>query len=198
MKNIIKIYEALINRKSKICHRKEIIDIIKEYNKKFGKVNIKNTLKYLSRHKYTIRVFKKFYYINSLDEKERKFCLFEDRELLFSVLNKLDIKWYVGLNSALYISGEIWQIPNILTIVNNKISGKKSILGITVRFFKIKESLIFGLKTKKTKNKIKFYYSNPSKTYLDLVYFKQSKKIILKEKTKNYLKRYPKWLKKLI
>ena len=37
MGKIIKIYEALLNRKEKICHRADIIEIAKEYNKHIGK-----------------------------------------------------------------------------------------------------------------------------------------------------------------
>ncbi len=198
MGNTAKIYEALLNRKEKICHVSEIIDIIKEYNQKFKKINITNTLKYLSRHKYIFRIFQSFYYINSVDEREREFCFYTDRELLFTVLNKMEIKWYVGLSSALYISGEIWQIPNVLSIVNNKISGKKTVHGMKVRFFKTKDQLIFGFKRKKTKNNILFYYSDSAKTYIDFAYFKQSNKITFAKGVEKYIQRYPKWIKKLI
>ena len=197
MGHAIKIHEALLNRKEKICHASDILEIIKEYNKTLGKVNVENTIKYLSRHKYIKRIFLHFYYINSRDERERGFCFYEDRELLFAALNRLGIKWYVGLNSALYVSGKIWQTPNVLAIINSKVSGKKTILGLKVRFFKIKEDLIFGLKTKKTKNKIRFYYSDLAKTYIDLAYFRQSNKIISMKQVKEYSKRYPKWLRKL-
>ena len=198
MGQIIKIYEALLNRKEKVCHKSKIIEIIKEYNKTLGKINIQNALKYLSRHNYIKKIFLHFYYINSLDERERGFCFYEDKELLFIVLNKIKIKWYIGLNSALYLLGKTWQTPNILTIVNNKISGKKKILGMNTKFVKIKENLIFNLKNGKTKNSIPYLHSDLAKTYIDLTYFKESNKIIGTKKTKKYLKRYPKWFRKLI
>lgn len=198
MGRVIKIYEALLNRKEKICRKSDIIEIVDEYNKTLGKVNAKNTLKYLSRHGYIRRIFLHFYYINSMDERERGFCAYEDRELLFAVLNRLDIRWYLGMSSALYVSGKAWQIPNILTIINNRISGKRKILGMNVRFFKIKETLIFGLKRGRTKNNIGFFYSDQAKTHIDLVYFRESSKITAMEHTLEYLRRYPKWLKKSI
>lgn len=194
MGKIITIYEALLNRKEKVCSKSEIIRIIKEYNKSIGKINLRNALWYLSRHNYIKRVFLNYYYINSLDERKRKFCKYEDKELLFIVLNKLKIKWYIGLDSALYILGKIWQTPNTLIIINNKISGRKNILGMNVKFIKIKKNLIFGLKKSKTKNNIYYFYSDLAKTYLDMAYFRRSKLII---KEKKYLKKYPKWLSKL-
>jgi len=198
MGQIIKIYEALLNRKEKVCSRLEIVDIIREYNKKLGNISLQNALKYLSRHSYIKRIFLHFYYINSLDEKERNFTNHEDKELLFIVLNKLKIKWYVGLNSSLYLLGKAWQTPNTLTIINNKISGNKKILGMNVRFAKIKENLIFGLKSGKTKNNIPYFYSDLAKTYLDLAYFRELNKLTVIRETKQYLKRYPKWLSRLI
>ncbi|MBU2638971.1 MAG: hypothetical protein KJ955_08415 [Nanoarchaeota archaeon] len=193
-----KIYEALVNRKEKICARSEIDSIINEYNNRLGKVNPQNALKYLVRHRYLMRIFMKFFYINSPDERQGRFCRYEDKELLFAVLNKLNIKWYVGLNSSLYLLGKAWQTPNTIIIINNKISGKKRILGLNVKFAKIKDNLIFGLKTGKTKNNISYSYSGLAKTYIDIAYFRQSNKIITAKETKSYLKRYPKWLSRLM
>ncbi len=197
MGHIIKIYEALLNRRDKICHRSEIIEIISEYSKKFGKINTENTLKYLSRHHYIKRIFLDYYYINSLDEMKRNFCNYEDKELLFIVLNKTNIKWYIGLDSALYLLGKTWQTPNTLAIINSKISGKRKILMMNVKFIKIKESLIFGTMQTKTKNSIPYAYSDLAKTYLDKIYFRQSTKIRPAEKIKRYIKKFPRWLTKL-
>ncbi len=113
------------------------------------------------------------------------------------VLNKLNLKWYLGLNSALYLHGKIWQVPNLLTIVNHRFSGRRMVLGLKVRFVKIKENLIFGLKEGKTKNKISYSYSTLAKTYLDLVYFRESKKLVILKNTKKYLQQYPPWLRRL-
>lgn len=198
MSRILTIYEALLNRKEKICHKSDIAEVLKEYNKSIGKINSDNAIKYLSRHKYIKRIILNYYYVNSLDEKERNFCKYESRELLFIILNKLKIKWYFGLNYALYLLGKTWQTPNTITIINNKISGRKIILRLRVRFIKIKESLIFGLKKGKTKNNIPYAYSNLAKTYLDLAYLRETDKLISEKETRNYLKKYPKWLSRLI
>jgi len=195
--NITKIYEALLNRVEKVCEKSKIVEIIKEFNKKFKtKVEINNAIKYLSRHNYIRRIFLGFYYINSVDERKRRYCKFEDRELLFLVLNKLNIKWHLGLSSALYESGKSWQVPIVISIINNKFSGKRKILGLKVRFYKIKERLIFALKSAKTKNNVKYFYSFPSKTHIDRVYLKISDKLIEDKDTKKYLKFFPQWVEK--
>lgn len=197
MSRILIIYEALLNRKEKVCSKSEIVEIIKEYNKSLGKINSKNALWYLSRHGYIKRIIFSFYYLNSVDERKRGFCKYEDKELFFMVLNKLNLKWYVGLNSALYLQGKIWQVPNTLTIINQHFSGRKIVLGLKVRFVKIKENLIFGMKEGKTRNKVPYSYSTLAKTYLDLSYFRESKKLVILKDTKKYIKKYPLWLHKL-
>ncbi len=195
--NINRIYEAMLNRVGKIVEKSDIDKIIKEFNKIF-KQNIKteSAIKYLSRHNYTKRIFLSFYYVNSVDERKRGYCKFEDRELLFLVLNKIDLKWYLGLSSALYESGKAWQVPVIINIINNKFSGKRKILGINVKFYKVKDNLIFAFRTERTKNKVKYFYSEPSKTYIDIVYLRDSDKLIKKENTEKYLKKFPKWVEK--
>lgn len=190
------IYLALLN-KDKILEKDKIIKTIKEYNK-INKINLKNALWYLSRRNYIKRIFLDYYYINSIEEKERDFCNYQDKELLFEVLNKEKIKWYLGLNSALHKLGEIWQVLNVLTIINNRISGENKILGIKVKFIKIKEKLIFGLKRDKTKNGINYFYSDIQKTKLDLAYISKNNKLKSDDKTKQYINKYPKWLQKLI
>lgn len=193
----IKIYEALLNRAEKVCRKSFIIEIIEEYNKKFKeKADINNTIKYLSRHNYIKRIFLEHYYINSLDERKRGYCKFEDKELLFVVLNNLNINWYLGLSSALYESGKSWQVPVVISIINNKFSGKRKILGLNIRFFKIKESLIFALKKGKTKNNISYFYSVPAKTYIDIIYLRISNRLPKNKDIKKYLKHFPKWVEK--
>ena len=190
------VYSALLNRGEKIMKRKEIVKLIEDY-KKIEKISIANALWYLSRQRYIKRIFLDYYYINSIGEREQKFYRYLDKELLFLVLNKLDIKWYLGLTSARYSGGEIWQTPNMLIIINNKFSGNRSIMGFKTRFIKLKESLIFALVKGKTDKGIEYYYSNKEKTGLDEVYLSKKGRVAKDKKTKTYLKKYPKWLQKL-
>ncbi|MDO8509237.1 MAG: hypothetical protein Q7S27_06175 [Nanoarchaeota archaeon] len=193
MNTINTIHEALLNR-GKIFKKEEILHLLEEYKKLKFKFNNKNIIEYLSKHNYIKRIFLGYYYINSYDERKKNFCNYSDRELIFDVLNREKIKWYIGLNTAIYEQGKTWQTPNLINIINTRISGKRKIVGLNTRFIKTKENLIFGLKESKTKNKISYFYSDPAKTYLDKVYFKESEHLISLKNTRNYLKRYPKWV----
>ena len=193
MKAINTLHEALLNR-GKIFRKKEIIHIFEEYKKLKSNSNHKNIIEYLSKHNYIKRIFWGYYYINSYDEMKRKFCNYSTKELIFYVLNKENIKWYLGLNTAIYEQGKTWQTPNRINIINTRISGKKKVLGLNVKFIKIKEELVFGLKELRTKNKVVYLYSDPAKTYIDKVYFKETKNLIRVKNTLEYLKRYPPWV----
>jgi predicted transcriptional regulator of viral defense system len=185
------LYDPLINR-GKILSKAEIVTIIEEYDKKFKTKMGPKFLNYLSRHNYIKRIFSQIYYIQSFDERNRNFLEFEDKEILFMVLNKLKIRWYVGLGSSLYLQGKTWQTPNQISIVNTRFSGIKKILGLKVAFFKTKESLIFGLKKMQTKHKIEYFYSDPAKTHIDMVYFRKIKSLIRIKNTQKYLNKFPK------
>ncbi len=187
------LYEALINR-GKILSKIEINKIIIEYENKFKDKKRVDLLKYLSRQRYIRKIFSGFYYINTFDERSRKFSKLEDKEVLFLVLKKLKIKWYVGLGYSLYLQGKKWQTPNQISIINTKFSGIKRIFGLKVKFFKTKENFIFGLKTAKTNHNIEYSYSDPAKTYIDRVYFRETDNLIKVKNTQEYLKRYPKWV----
>ena len=193
MKAINSIHEALLNR-GKIFKKFEILKVIEEYKKIYKKFNNKHTTEYLSKHNYIRRIFLGYYYVNSYDERKRNFSDYSDKELIFSVLNKEKIKWYLGLNTAIYEQGKTWQTPVVINIINTRLSGKRKIVGLNVNFIKTKENLIFGLKESKTKNSIAYFYSDPAKTYIDEIYFKKSKKLISLKNTQTYLKRYPKWV----
>ncbi len=194
------IYIAILTRTEKISHKSDILKVIKEYNESIKKVDIENAFWYLSRHGYITRIFLDYYYINSIEERELGYKKgYGDKELIYLVLNKVKWKWYLGLTSALYESGEILQVPNKVTIINDRISKKMKILGIDIKFIKMKKSLFFGLVSKITNNKIKYFYSDLAKTDLDFIYLRRHDKINNKtKKTEEYLKKYPKWLKKLI
>lgn len=194
------LYLAVLGRCEKISHKSDIIKIIKEYDKSAKKTEINNAFWYLSRHGYIKRIFLDYYYINSIEERELGYLKeYSDKELLFFVLNNVKWKWYLGLTSALYEIGEIWQVPNRITIINNKISKEIAIADMKVKFYKIKDSLFFGLLSKKSRNKISYFYSDKEKTDLDFVYLRKYDKIDnYAKKTKEYSKKYPKWLQKLI
>lgn len=76
------IYETLLNR-GKILSKAEITGIIKEYERKFNEKKKVDLLKYLSRQRYIRRILSGLYYINTFDERNRKFSEFEDKEVVF-------------------------------------------------------------------------------------------------------------------
>lgn len=193
MTTINSLQEAMLNR-GKIFQKKEILDLIEKYKKINPELKQKNIIEYLSKNRYLTRIFLGYYYVNSYDERERKFCNYSQKELIFMVLNKENIKWYLGLNTAIYQQGKTWQTPVIINIINTRLSGEKIILGLKIRFKKIKQELYFGIKQAKTQKDVPFFYSDPAKTYIDMVYFKQAKELTRVKNTKEYLKRYPKWL----
>ena len=187
------VHEALLNR-GKIFKKKEILRVVDEYKKLNFEGHNKNVVEYLSNHKYIKRIFLGYYYMNSYDERKMNFCNYSDKELLFYVLNTEKIKWYLGLNTAMYEQGKMWQTPAMINIVNTKISGKRTVVGLHIRFIKTKEEFIFGSKESKTKNGIHYFYSDPAKTYIDKFYFQESKQLIRLKNTQKYLKRYPRWV----
>lgn len=150
----------------------------------------------LRRRKDILYVFKGFYYIVSPEEKIESYIKYTPSEMIYTILNKLNIQWYLGLESALEKNNLIWQSIVHPVILNSEISGEKKILKITYHFHKMKRNLLkFGFLKKKTKNRITYYYSNPEKTYIDYIYFQKNPPSELQpfkknEKTISYLKKY--------
>jgi len=195
MSELNTIYEALLNRNEKVCHKSEIEVVVKEYKRKFAStINSANVIKYLSRHNLITRIFQGYYYVNSVDEHKRKYCRYEDKELLFMVLRRLNLKWYVGLISADYINRKVWQLPAVLHIINTVFSGKRVVLGMSVIFHKVKERLIFAIHEKKTAQGVSFFYSDTIKTELDMLYFRRLKTLHKTQQMESYLIHYPRWL----
>jgi hypothetical protein len=142
-----------------------------------------------------------YYYIASSQEKSGHYLSYSTNEMVYAVLNKLNIKWYHGLESALEYNHIIWQGVVNPVIINNYFSGKRVINGVTYHFHNLKNDLFqFGMIQKKTKNNIRFYYADIEKTFLDFLYLKKQaphelKKEIEWKKVKEYMKNYPKSIK---
>ena len=149
-------------------------------------------------------VFKGYYYLLKPKEKEGTYTEYSTNEMVYVILNKLNIKWYLGLHSALEKNNIIWQGVVNPVIINSELSGEKKILGIKYKFQKMKRELLdFGYIKKSTKNRITFYYSDPEKTYIDFIYFNRNliselSNIKKNEKLKTYLKNYSKNFKKKV
>jgi len=136
------------------------------------------------------------------NEQKGSFTEYSTNEMVYAILNKLNICWYLGLESALERNNLIWQSVVNPIILNSEFSGDKRILDVKYRFRKMRrEKLDFGVVKQTTKNRITFYYSDPEKTCLDYIYFHKKipselSSVKHNEKLKSYLAHYPKSFKK--
>lgn len=156
--------------KKKIITRDDIDKIAEKY--KFNPLTLR---KLLLNKKYIITIFRGIYYLRSYEERKFSIMRFSPYEFLSLGLNIKNVKWYFGLNTALNFLNLTHEVFPINYVINNKFSRIKpiKIAGSKFLFIKIKPSLFFGIKKKKTKNNIFLYYSNLEKTILDLVYLKK-------------------------
>lgn len=168
-----KIIDKLRLKKEKVLSKEEIIKTIKEYQKVYKrKVNLISLWTYLRKNNYIKRILGDYYHVYSLQERYNRYCQFSEEELIFLVLEKMKVKWYLGLERALKENKISWQILNVITIINNRFSGIKKLGNSKFKFIKTKEKRFnFGLIEKKTNNKIRYFYSDLEKTYLDFLYF---------------------------
>lgn len=195
------ITNVLHSFKDKIVSKKQLQKIFRDVlQDKYNQSLIHN----LRRKKEIIYVFKGYYYIVSPEEKIGLYHAYSVNEMVYAVLNKSNISWYLGLDSALEKNYLIWQSVARPIIINDSISGEKTILNIPYEFHKMKKRfLTFGYIKKKTKNRITYYYSTPEKTLIDYYYFHEKPPSMLKQFNKNnntriYLKQYPKSFKKKV
>jgi len=150
----------------------------------------------LRRKEEILYVFKGYYYIKDARELHGSYTQYSPEEMVYAILNKVNISWYLGLESALERNKLIWQAVVNPVILNSHFSGEKNILGISFRFHKMKRTMFdFGHIKKTTKNRITYYYSDPQKTYLDYFYLHKKipgelYEIKNQKKTKLYLTNY--------
>lgn len=163
-----------------------------------------NIIVNLRRNRDIIYVSKGYYYLLNPKEKKGAYTEYSTNEMVYAILNKLNVKWYLGLYSALERNNIVWQGVVNPIIVNSELSGEKKILGVKYKFYKMKrDKLDFGYIRKITKNRITFYYSDPEKTYIDFIYFNKNPPSELSnfkknEKLRLYLKNYSKNFKKRV
>jgi len=185
----------------KLISKKQLIKVFRDVLQDNYSENIVVNLR---RNRDIIYVFKGYYYLLNSKEKKGYYTEYSTNEMIYVILNKLNIKWYLGLYSALERNNIVWQGVVNPIIVNSELSGEKKILEVKYKFYKMKrDKLDFGHIKKITKNRITFYYSNPEKTYIDFFYFNKShpselSNVKKNEKLKHYLKYYSKNFKKRV
>jgi len=130
-----------------------------------------NTISYLQRHDYLVRIMRGIFYVKSADERERHMIEPSANELIASALKVKGVgKWYFALETALKINNMTHEFFAIDFIITDSFwtSRPVPILKNKVQFFKWSPPLLsFGIKTK---NGIRF--SDPEKTVLDMTYRK--------------------------
>lgn len=202
MKNDEKIVRNILESfKDKLVSKKQLerafSDVLQD---KYSKTLIVN----LRKNKDILYIFKGYYYVLDSKEKEGSYTDYSTNEMVYAILNKLNIKWYLGLYSALERNNIIWQGVVNPIILNSNLSGEKKIFEIKYRFHKIKREILdFGHIKITTKNRITFYYSDPEKTYIDFMYLHKHPPVELSnnknnEKLRLYLKKYSKNFKKKV
>jgi len=198
-KRVIK--NILDSLNEKVVSKKQLLNAFRDVlQAKYSDKLIAN----LRRNKDIFYVFKGYYYVLDPHEQQGSFTEYSTDEMVYAILNKLNIQWYLGLESALERNNLIWQGVVHPVILNSEFSGGKKILGTKYQFHKIKRNkLDFGYVKKTTKNRITFYYSDPEKTYLDYIYLHKripSELSTVKhhKKVKSYLTRYSKVFKKKV
>ena len=68
-----------------------------------------NIIVNLRQNRDILYVFKGYYYLLNSKEKEGSYTTYSTNEMVYAILNKLNIRWYLGLESALERSNIIWQ-----------------------------------------------------------------------------------------
>ncbi|GEM_PF-1076959 len=197
-RHILFICNKLDTINGQFIHKSMLYNIVKEFlpsNK-----SLKNTIRNLKNNNKIKYLFQDYFYILSSDEQIKKYYRYSPKEMVFVILNKLKIKWYLGLYSALQIhnlrSQEdlFHQVPKTTLIINSKFSRKINILNEPI-IFKKQKQISCGINKSTTNNRITFYYSDLERTHIDYIfYFKKSnlnpKKLDL-TKLKKHLKSFP-------
>jgi len=184
----------------KVVSKKQLINAFRDVLQ----VNYsENIIVQLRKNKDILYVFKGYYYILNPNERKGSVTKYSTNEMVYVILNKLNIKWYLGLESALERNNLIWQAVVNPVIINSDFSGKRTILGVNFQFHKMKrEKLDFGYVKKTTKNRITFYFSDAEKTYLDYLYLHKKPpseiSTIDNKQLRSYLKQYSKNFRKKV
>ena len=168
-----KIIEKLRFQKENIISKEDIFHTLEEYQRIYKKkINILSIWTSIRKSKYIRRILNDYYYIYSLEERHHQYCKYSEEELIFLVLEKMNMLWYLGLERSLREHNVSWQTLNSIPIINTRFSGIKKLGSSRFKFIKTKEKRCrFGLLHKKTRNGVKYFYADLEKTYLDFLYF---------------------------
>ena len=188
--------QALDGLKQKIVSKKEIEAHLKRtINPTFTCTLFRS----LRESKKILYIWKQHYYVRDAEEVEKDFNKMSPSEMMCLILNKLNINWYLGLESALEQNKVVWQAINRSIIVNTKFLGTFVIFKQVFVFKKMRKDLFFGIRELRNSQGTAWKYSDVEKTIIDFVYYKKKVPLDLsaqknKIKLKKYLPRVPNFL----
>ena len=166
--------------KEKIVSKDEILNVICDViQDKLESKKVFDSLRKINKIRF---VFQKYYYIVSEEERGNKIIKYSNLDLIASVLNRLNVKWYLGLASANDLNKVIWQPSNNIYIINNKYSKTIKINDQKVFFSRLKSDFIMGYTKHITPSRIQLNISSNEKTYVDYEYLKKEMPIELRDK----------------
>ena len=185
----------------RVITREELREVCERFGEDFEYI-----VNYYISRGYLVRILRGVYYVKTLEEY--KFGKTPDpMTLIAKATNKLKLKWYFGLYTALRLNGATYEYYSRIFLVTPVItrSGPVTILGERIQFVKLKESLLgFGVVKRG-----EIQYSDLEKTLLDFIYLKRYNKRlnadavvreyiakVRKEKLIEYSKAYPKSVQK--
>jgi len=171
----IKPYKTLVEKIARTPKKIIVSDLIRESCIKLS-IDYYSGVKYLLRHGYIERIFRGIFYNYSLEERKLGKSEMSFYEILSEALMVKGIKnWYFGLETALKLNNMTHEYFSTIFIVNDTIFRARpiNIMGHKLKFLRTTLPLFdFGIITKSTSKGIKYSFSNPEKTALELVYFK--------------------------
>ncbi len=182
---------------------------LKKVCERFG-VDVDYLVHHLISYGYVVRILRELYYVKTVEEFKLKKAL-RPLEIIGLGLNKLGVKWYYGLFTALRLNALTHEYFAKIFILNDRIYRSKTlkIYGEDVEFIKINPRLTeFGVTDR---GGIK--YSDVEKTLLDFLYLSRynpklrpaAENVVMeywdvanKEKIREYLTYYPMSLRKVL
>ncbi len=181
----------------KVITKGELREICRRFGESFEYI-----VNYYISQGYLVRILRGVYYVKTLEEY--KFGKTpEPMTLIAKAMNKLKLKWYFGLYTALRLNGATYEYYSRIFLVTPVITRPRpvTVLGERVQFVRLKESLLgFGVVKRG-----EIQYSDLEKTLLDFIYLKRYNKRLNadavvkeyiakmeKEKLIEYSKAYPK------
>lgn len=169
------------------------------------------TVNYLQRRDYIIRVLRGWFYVKTPEEVKLKILRENTTALIAEALEKKGVKWYFALESALKLNNMTHEYFTVGKVVTDTHKTPRPIRIVDGKYMFLKwnkKMQGFGILRRGS-----IRYSDPEKTILDLCYrrlnlkmnpksireiFEEYKAQLNRKKVREYLKHYPKRMSKIL